>query len=176
MADNWQMLVDALDAAKKVMEDGDAMDEDIQPVAEDLLNAILAQRFKADKSILEELIAKAEAMDLNGYNEASVGAFRSALAAAQAVLADESLTEDDQAKVDTAVMNLLTAMENLTDKDEEMPTDKPNQTPAPDATNTPDNGQVPPTGDGMNLTVYLLVAVVCAAGLAVLAIFRKKNA
>ena len=176
VADNWQMLVDALDAAKKVMEDGDAMDEDIQPVAEDLLNAILAQRFKADKSILEELIAKAEAMDLDGYNEASVGAFRSALAAAQAVLADESLTEDDQAKVDTAVMNLLTAMENLTDKDEEMPTDKPNQTPAPDATNTPDNGQVPPTGDGMNLTVYLLVAMVCAAGLAVLVIFRKKNA
>ena len=176
VADNWQMLVDALDAAKKVMEDGDAMDEDIQPVAEDLLNAILAQRFKADKSILEELIAKAEAIDLDGYNEASVGAFRSALAAAQAVMADESLTEDDQAKVDTAVMNLLTAMENLTDKDEEMPTDKPNQTPAPDATNTPDNGQVPPTGDGMNLTVYLLVAMVCAAGLAVLAIFRKKNA
>ncbi len=175
VADNWQMLVDALDAAKKVMEDGDAMDEDIKPVAEDLLNAILAQRFKADKSILEELIAKAEAMDLNGYNDASVGAFRSALAAAQAVLADESLTEDDQAKVDTAVMNLLTAMENLT-AEGEMPTDKPNQTPAPDATNTPDNGQVPPTGDGMNLTVYLLVAVVCAAGLAVLVIFRKKNA
>ena len=175
VADNWQMLVDALDAAKKVMEDGDAMDEDIQPVAEDLLNAILAQRFKADKSILEELIAKAEAIDLDGYNDASVGAFRSALAAAQAVMADESLTEDDQAKVDTAVMNLLTAMENLT-AEGEMPTDKPNQTPAPDATNTPDNGQVPPTGDGMNLTVYLLVAVVCAAGLAVLAIFRKKNA
>ena len=175
VADNWQMLVDALDAAKKVMEDGDAMDEDIQPVAEDLLNAILAQRFKADKSILEELIAKAEAIDLDGYNEASVGAFRSALAAAQAVMADESLTEDDQAKVDTAVMNLLTAMENLT-AEGEMPTDKPNQTPAPDATNTPDNGQVPPTGDGMNLTVYLLVAMVCAAGLAVLAIFRKKNA
>ena len=173
VADNWQMLVDALDAAKKVMEDGDAMDEDIQPVAEDLLNAILAQRFKADKSILEELIAKAEAMDLNGYNEASVGAFRSALAAAQAVLADESLTEDDQAKVDTAVMNLLTAMENLT-AEGEMPTQQPSQTPAP--TTQPDDGKVPQTGDTMNVAAYLFTAVVCAAGLAVLAIFRKKNA
>ena len=173
VADNWQMLVDALDAAKKVMDDGDAMDEDIKPVAEDLLNAILAQRFKADKSILEELIAKAEAMDLNGYNEASVGAFRSALAAAQAVMADESLTEDDQAKVDTAVMNLLTAMENLT-AEGEMPTQQPSQTPAP--TTQPDDGKVPQTDDTMNVAAYLFTAVVCAAGLAVLAIFRKKNA
>ena len=173
VADNWQMLVDALDAAKKVMDDGDAMDEDIKPVAEALLNAILAQRFKADKSILEELIAKAEAMDLNGYNEASVGAFRSALAAAQAVMADESLTEDDQAKVDTAVMNLLTAMENLT-AEGEMPTQQPSQTPAP--TTQPNDGKVPQTGDTMNVAAYLFTAVVCAAGLAVLAIFRKKNA
>ena len=171
--DNWQTLVDALAAAKEVDADGDAMDEDIKPVAEDLLNAILAQRFKADKSILEELIAKAEAMDLNGYNEASVGAFRSALAAAQAVLADESLTEDDQAKVDTAVMNLLTAMENLT-AEGEMPTQQPSQTPAP--TTQPDDGKVPQTGDTMNVAAYLFTAVVCAAGLAVLVIFRKKNA
>jgi LPXTG-motif cell wall-anchored protein len=121
----------------------------------------------------KELIAKAEAMDLNGYNEASVGAFRSALAAAQAVLADESLTEDDQAKVDTAVMNLLTAMENLT-AEGEMPTQQPSQTPAP--TTQPDDGKVPQTGDTMNVAAYLFTAVVCAAGLAVLAIFRKKNA
>ena len=112
-------------------------------------------------------------MDLNGYNEASVGAFRSALAAAQAVLADESLTEDDQAKVDTAVMNLLTAMENLT-AEGEMPTQQPSQTPAP--TTQPDDGKVPQTGDTMNVAAYLFTAVVCAAGLAVLVIFRKKNA
>ena len=53
MPDHWQELVDALAAAKDVMADGDAMEEDIQPVAEALLNAILAQRFKADKSILK---------------------------------------------------------------------------------------------------------------------------
>ena len=132
-----------------------------------------ATGLKADKSILEELIAKAEAMDLNGYNEASVGAFRSALAAAQAVMADESLTEDDQAKVDTAVMNLLTAMENLT-AEGEMPTQQPSQTPAPPT--QPDDGKGPQTGDTMNVAAYLCTAGGCAAGLAVLASFRKKNA
>ena len=44
--DNWQQLVDALAKAKEVMADGNAMDEDIQPAAEALLDAILAQRFK----------------------------------------------------------------------------------------------------------------------------------
>ena len=80
MPDHWQELVDALAAAKDVMADGDAMEEDIQPVAEALLNAILAQRFKADKSILDDLINKAEGMDLSGYTAASVATFRTALA------------------------------------------------------------------------------------------------
>ena len=59
--------VDALEAAKKVAEDGDAMQEDVDKAAGDLLNAILAQRYKADKSILEDLIGEAKGMDLTGY-------------------------------------------------------------------------------------------------------------
>ena len=82
VADHWQELVDALAKAKEVAADGDAMDEDIQPVAEALLNAILAQRFKADKSILEDLIGQAEGINLEGYTAESVATFRSALAAA----------------------------------------------------------------------------------------------
>ena len=53
-----------------------------------MLNAILAQRFKADKAILEDLIDKAEGMDLAGYTAESVAVFRTALAQAQAALAD----------------------------------------------------------------------------------------
>ena len=86
---NWQQLVDALKAAQDVAADGDAMDEDIKPVAQALLDAILAQRYKADKSILEGLIGKAEGMDLTGYTAESVATFRTALANAKAVMADE---------------------------------------------------------------------------------------
>src|SRR5699024_9117323 len=69
---NWKQLVDALATAKDVMADGDTMDEDVQPAAEALLNAILAQRFKADKTILEDLITKAEDINLEGYTAESV--------------------------------------------------------------------------------------------------------
>ena len=100
---NWQQLVDALEAAKAVMADGDALQNDVDEAADALLDAILAQRFKADKSILKELVNQAEAMDLSGYTAESVATFRTALQNAQAVMADNSLTEDDQAKVDAAV-------------------------------------------------------------------------
>ena len=76
--DNWQQLVDALADAKAVMDNGDALEEDIQPVADALLEAILAQRFKADKSNLEDLINKAESIDLSKYTEESVAVFQAA--------------------------------------------------------------------------------------------------
>ena len=116
--DNWQQLVDALEAAKKVMADGDAMQEDVEPAAEALLNAILAQRFKADKSILEDLVNKAEGMDLSGYTAESAAVFTAAFQNAKAVLADETLSEEDQAVVDEAVEELEAAIENLSANDD----------------------------------------------------------
>lgn len=117
--DNWQQLVDALDAAQKMMDNGDALDEDIKPVADDLLNAILAQRYKANKANLEELIKKAEAIDLSKYTEESVAVFRAALNVANLVMDDMTLSEDDQSVVDNAEMKLRDAIENLSLKDED---------------------------------------------------------
>ena len=111
--DNWQSLVDALEAAKAVMDDEDALEGDVQTAADDLLNAILAQRYKADKSNLEDLISKAEALDLTKYTEESVSVFKAALAGAKAVMADESLSTDDQASVDAAAAKLDSAINGL---------------------------------------------------------------
>ena len=174
VADHWQELVDALAAAKDVMADGDAMEEDVQPAAQVLLNAILAQRFKANKSILEDLIGKAESLDLSGYTAESVAAFRTALANAQTVMADNSLTEDDQKTVDAAVAQLDTAIRGLTTESGETPnaTDKPETTDKPDATRKPES--VPQTGDGNWVMVPVLTLFVCAACLAVVAAARKR--
>ena len=79
VTDTWQQLVDALAKAKDVYADENAMTGDIQPAAEALLNAILAQRYKADKSILEDLISKAKGIDLTGYTAESVAVFQKAL-------------------------------------------------------------------------------------------------
>lgn len=88
------------------------MDSDIQPVVDQLLAAILAQRYKASRAILEDLVAKAEGMDLTGYTAESVAAFRTALDQAKAVLAQES----NQAAVEAAVTALNDAMANLTQR------------------------------------------------------------
>ncbi len=172
--DNWQMLVDALDQAKKVDADGDAMEEDIQPAAEALLNAILAQRFKADKSILEDLINKAESMDLSGYTAASVATFRTALANAQAVMADNSLTEDDQATVDAAVEKLSKAIDGLTAGGAPEATDKPNATDKPQTTEKPENN-IPQTGDHAYVTFWVVLSAACASALVAVGAVRSKK-
>ena len=174
---NWKQLVDALAAAQDVAADGDAMDEDIKPVAQALLDAILAQRFKADKSILEDLIGKAESIDLTSYTAESVSTFRTALAAAQDVMADATLSEDDQAKVDDAVAALQSAMDGLTAGGAPETTDQPEASQTPEATDKPEASQtpeatnqpqstakpqatqkpesVPETGDSSQLLVYV---------------------
>ena len=183
---NWQQLVDALDAAKKVADDGDAMDEDIQPAAEALLNAILAQRFKADKSILEDLITKAEGINLEGYTTESVATFRTALANAQAVMANADLSEDDQATVDAAVAALSDAMNGLTAGGAPETTDRPEASQAPEATDKPQStdkpqttqkpeSNVPQTGDNAQLGLMLSVLVLSAAGMGAVVTLRRRR-
>ncbi|MBM6694645.1 FIVAR domain-containing protein, partial [Pseudoflavonifractor capillosus] len=173
---NWQQLVDALAAAKDVAADGDAMDEDIQPVAEALLNAILAQRFKADKSILEDLIGQAEGMDLSGYTAESVATFRTALATAQAVMADATLSEDDQKTVDKAVAALTAAMNGLTAQGETQPSDKPETTDKPQATQKPDSeGGSVQTGDQANVVLPAAVTLLALVGLMFVVSFGTKK-
>ena len=174
VADHWQELVDALAKAKEVAADGDAMDEDIQPVAQALLNAILAQRFKADKSILEDLIGQAKSINLEGYTAESVATFRSALAEAQAVMADETLSEDDQKTVEDAVAALNAAINGLTAEGETQPSDKPETTDQPQATEKPAEKPAQ-TGDNAQLMLYVAVmfAAVCALGAT--AVVRKRR-
>ena len=180
MPDNWQLLVDALAKAKDVYADEDAMDGEIQPVVDELLNAILAQRFKADKSILEDLIHQYQDTDLEGYTAESVAAFRSALAAAQAVMSDETLSEEDQATVDAAAEALKTAYQGLTAENPQ-PSETPEVSQKPEATDKPQTTEkperVPQTGDNAQLMGYVvaLAAAVCLLAGATVAVRRRRS-
>ena len=188
VSDNWQQLVDALANAKAVYEDGDAMDEDIQPVAEALLNAILAQRYKADKSILEDLINQANEIDTSLYTAESVQAFTAALKSANAILADESLSEDEQATVDEAVATLSSAMDNLEklssdngntgsgddNKDDNNTSDK-DDTSSKDDPNKGPISKNPATGDNNLIALGALAVLLTSAG-AFVVIRRKSRA
>ena len=106
-------FTEALVKAKEVLADGDAFQEDVDSAWNALVDAISNLRLKADKSVLEDLISQVGSLDLTGYTEESVSVFRAALAAANDILADETLSENDQAKVDEAAAALQAAYDGL---------------------------------------------------------------
>lgn len=194
VAANWQNLLDKLEEARKVMNDADAMEEDIAPAADDLLDAIMEQRFKARKDILENMLKKAEKVDESLYTDESAAAFRTAYAYAIKIMADDTLSEFDQPVVDQAAKDLDAAMLSLVKKDNSEDPSVPEDPEEPDDNNqpsddgkadTPDDGSKaddvqdttvisPKTGDGFNLEILLVWA---AAGVLciVLAGVRKKK-
>ncbi len=190
---NWQQLVDALAEAKTVYDDGDAMQEDVDAAAEALLNAILAQRYEADKSILEDLINQANEIDTSLYTAESVQVFTAALKSANAILADESLDEAakaedaqaNQAVIDEAVVDLQSALDNLVEAsaddsgntntgddankgDDNTSTQDPNKGPMDDSKN-------PATGDNNLIALGALAVLLTSAG-AFVVIRRKSRA
>src|SRR5699024_10553620 len=98
-----QEFNDALAAAHAVLADGDALQPEADAAGNALVDAMSNPRLKADKAALEDLLNEVADLDLRQYTEESAAAFRTALASAQAVLADETLSESDQAAVDNAV-------------------------------------------------------------------------
>ena len=169
---HWNALLTALDAAQSVYEDPAATEQEVEEAAQALLQAILVQRFKADKSILEDLINQALAVDLTGCTQQQAEAFRGALAQAQAVLADDTLSTDDQAVVDAAVAALSAALEDVTADTQPEASDKPEASKDPEATQQPES--VPPTGDHAPLMAYLSVMMLAAVSLLTLAANKRK--
>lgn len=104
-----QEFTDALAEAEKVLADGDAMQGDADDAWNRLVDAMGGLRLKADKAVLEGLLAEAEEMDLSQYTEESAAQFRMAFASAQAVFADNELSVDDQQAVDSAAAELRSA-------------------------------------------------------------------
>mgnify|MGYP005755030313 FL=1 len=108
-----QAFLDAKAAAEEVMADGDAMQADIDSAWQALTDAIVNLRLKADKSALEDLLNSVAGLDLSQYTDESVQVFRTALAAANAVMENITLTRDDQQTVDDAVQVLASAKDAL---------------------------------------------------------------
>lgn len=179
----WEALLDALAAAEQLLSVEHVTQDQVDDTASALLEAILAQRFQANKENLEAILEQAKDMDLSGYTVESVARFQAALDAAQAVMDDDSLSEEEQQTVDAATEALAAAMEGLTaetEPEEPEATDAPQATDAPEASQQPEatnapqttdepqatpesEAQVPQTGDESGLTIWLTTLFVCAA-------------
>ena len=178
---DWQQLVDALAQAQELLEDsGNALAGDVGEASEALLNAILAQRYKANKENLEDILNQAQAVDLSGYTAQSVAVFQAALAEAQAVMADETLSVEDQDAVDAAVEALASAMNGLTAETTPQPTQTPEASQTPEATQKPVVSEKPETnvlqtGDASQLAAMVGVLMSSATALGGVAIARKRR-
>lgn len=178
---DWQQLVDALAQAQELLEDsGNALAGDVGEASEALLNAILAQRYKANKENLEDILNQAQAVDLSGYTAQSVAVFQAALAEAQAVMADETLSVEDQDAVDAAVEALASAMNGLTAETTPQPTQTLEASQTPEATQKPvvsekPETNVPQTGDASQLAAMVGVLMSSATALGGVAIARKRR-
>ena len=100
----------ALEAAQAVYQDGDAMQTEVNEAADNLLNTMLNLRYKADKSILEEVLAEANKIDANAYTEESYATLQAAVEKANEVMADENASQEE---VNTAIANVQAAMDGL---------------------------------------------------------------
>ena len=167
--------------AQELLEDsGNALAGDVGEASNALLNAILAQRYKANKENLEDILNQAQAVDLSGYTAQSVAVFQAALAEAQAVMADETLSVEDQDAVDAAVEALASAMNGLTAETTPQPTQTPEASQTPEATQKPvvsekPETNVPQTGDASQLAAMVGVLMSSATALGGVAIARKRR-
>ena len=106
----WKAYADTIDAAKAVIDDKEATEEQVKKAHDDLQKALFELRLIPNKDKLEDLIKEAEKMDLSGYTSESVKVFEDALAQAKVVMKDP---EADQDAVDAAEGQLRAAVEQL---------------------------------------------------------------
>ena len=108
--DTWTAFETELNEAIAVYEDLNAMQEEINNAYSELVTAFLNLRLIPDKSLLEELINKAEGLNGVNYTKASYAVVENALLTAKAVFDNPNAT---QKEVDNAKATLEKAIAGL---------------------------------------------------------------
>ena len=125
--ESWSAFQDALQAAKDVLADEDAVQADVNAALTALNSAYEALEEKpepepdVDKDKLQEAVNIYGAIEQGDYTDESWGTFRDALQAAKDILADEDAVQED---VDNALEALNSAYEALEEKTEPEPGDE----------------------------------------------------
>lgn len=142
---------------------------------------------KADKSVLEALLNSVKSLDMNLYTAESAAVFQVAFARASAVMADATLSEDDQKVVDQAVKALADARDALKLKDadpagDNKPADDDNKPtgdnkPAGDGSETGNGNQstAPKTGDDSMAVLWTSLLAIIALGGAIMLCLRRRR-
>lgn len=178
VAEGQQEFKDVLTAAKDVLNDTDAMQEDIDTAWKALAEAMSNLRLKANKEALKDLLEEVEKLDLSKYTDDSVAVFEKALAYANEVMADETLSEDNQEKVDEATKRLKEAKDALVVKSEtgdNTPIQNPGQNTDTGKDNDKENAHAVKTGDTAPIGVVMGIVGVSALVVLAAGMMRKKR-
>ena len=108
--DSWTAFKEALDAARDVMNDENALESDVNEALNNLTEAIGNLVLRADKTRLQEAYDMVNGLDKSLYTENSVAGLVDPMANAKAVLDDPDAT---QAEVDAAYEALIRAYLDL---------------------------------------------------------------
>ena len=106
----WTPFNDALTAATSVYEDENAMQEEVNTAYSELVTAFLNLRLIPDKSLLEDLINKAEGLESANYTKATFDGLTKALNEAKVVFDNPNATQEE---VDNAKDILVKAIAGL---------------------------------------------------------------
>ena len=140
--DGQAEYLNAKESAENVMADGNAFQADVDAAWNALTEALSGLRLKADKTVLRELLTEVEGVDLTKYTEESVQVFHAALAKAQSVMADMSLSVNEQTAVNEAAEALRAARDGLVKKAESDGEDSDGEE-TPGGSETPDDSETP---------------------------------
>lgn len=173
----------ALTAAEELLANADnAMQQQITEAADNLLNAMMNLRFKADKSVLEQVVAEANGKDATAYTAESYNALTVAVQTATTVLENDNATQDE---VDTTVNVVQQAIDNLVPVTTEDTTSKqPSQDETKEAVSTGQESQETKsanttkktvrTGDTGRNILYLMISGLSVATIGVLVGHKKR--
>ena len=162
---SWDALEEVLAKAVDVYDNPNAMQEEVNNVYKELVTAFLNLRLIPDKTLLEELVNKAEGLNLANYTEATVQVVNKALANAKAILDNPNVTQE---QIDNAKATLEKAINGL---------EANINAPVDNTVNTPvNNGDVTvsvETGDNSLTGIFATMALLSIAGYTILK--RKEN-
>ena len=161
----WTQFNDALTVANNVYNDENAMQEEVDATYQELVTVFLNLRLIPDKSLLEDLINKAEGLNLASYSKAIVQVVNDALANAKNVLANENAS---QKEVDNAKATLEKAIAGL-QANPSIPSNVDNTVKTP--VNNGDTTASVKTGDDVNM----LGTLGLISSLSVVVFLKKKK-
>ena len=155
-----------LDVYKRQLDDhGNALESEISTALSKLLDTVQELRYKPDKSILEQVLNQANAIDTTSYTALSVEKFNAAIAQGNEVMQNEDATEQ---QVEQAVSDLQDAIAGLVLNDAQSQTETPVVTGDSSVSHS---SSTPKTGESLPVAT---AAIGLLAAAAFVAVRRKK--